>query len=171
MEPFAISTKNGIDPVGVVNLSTGEYIRFQPGQQNTPRSSVVVYDSYHAAGGGENVNWWFDGQGRAICSDDEPNGIAPVGVIPMSPPKCASRGADLKLTWDNYVADQVAWGGSLDTRRAAQQIIVQVGISSGANPNPNLGMGVIVGFFERFDRNGDGMLTHISSGPYQYVFS
>ena len=172
-------------PRGVVNLSTGEYTKFDRNDTNT-RAITAVFDSYNSsapdAPNGENMSWTPAG-GQLGCSFDPilyPSGFF-FYLINRSQDGCVSRPAwgtangwsnNLDIYFDNYLVDPANWANNdPNTIDTIEQMTVQVGISSGANPSPNFGMGVVVGFYEWNDRNGDGNFYRVGSGPWLYVFN
>lgn len=176
--------KMAVDPVcrGVVDLSTGEYTKFDTNNNNT-RVLVPVFNSVDStipnAPGGLNYAW-TPGGGRFNCEFNDPNAPAiSLFIHPMSQDGCTSTAAwgatqgwsnNLDILVDNYFVDLTNWnGGDPNATDTIDQIDVRIGYT-GATGAP-VTIGLVLGYYEWLDRNGDGFFYRVSSGPWLYLWT
>ncbi|RMF85555.1 MAG: hypothetical protein D6744_01230, partial [Planctomycetota bacterium] len=161
--------------IGVVNLSTGEYTKFD--NNNNSRVLVPVFNSIDSSianvPGGLNYSWSAGG-GTFACEFNDPNVvIGNLYIHPMSQDGCLSTPAfqsswsdNLDILQDNYFVDVAAWGGDPNATNTIDEIDIIIGYTGATG---NVAAGLVVGYYEWLDRNGDGFFYRVSSGPWLYI--
>jgi hypothetical protein len=128
--------------------------------------------------GGENLNYSWIGPAPdyvTICDFNDPNLFTYLYIQPMSASTCGDPNdagnvqfafgvtcSAWHIIFDNYFCDPALWNGDPNSTRGIDQVTVIVrSVDHGGDLTR-----IIFGFFERFDRNGDGNFCATDGGPY-----
>jgi hypothetical protein len=196
----ATKLRTGAIVHGVIDLSTGEYRKFDT-NSNSQRACIPAFDNWSWADSLEppdlvrNYNWLDPGI-LVLCEFNDPNhppsflythrwssdGCIDPNDHDRATPNLVGESNNLDIMFDNYVVDPSVWdedgtAGSdpilpdPNSTRELCQIDVIVGrFDSGtAIPRVNETIGIVIGFYEWLDRDGDAFFGQVSTGPWMWV--